>query len=161
MSLPWTNADKGKFIIKSRRWVHYILVASFIVYTLVTVHIHQQIFTICQFGRPIYWYRWEENVVLPNVPCLHKKFIVNLMFQITHLTILVLSEIREKAQMKPSSFVVKDKGISCLECHHRQEIACPGFKKRFLEGGGNDFVTDCTLFENCLSIKETKSAIRC
>jgi len=37
--------------------------------------------------------------------------------------------IREKAQMKPTSFAVKDKGISCLECHHRQEIACTGFKE--------------------------------
>lgn len=97
---------------------------------------------------------------MSNVPCLHKKFILNLMFQITYLTILLLSVIREKAQMKPMSFSVKDKGILCLKCHHRQEIACPGFKARFLEEKGNDFLTNCTLFENCLSIKETKSMIR-
>lgn len=66
---------------------------------------------------------------MSNVPCLHKKFMLNLMFQITHLTILLLSVIREKAQMKPMSFAVKDKGISCLECHHKQEIACTGFKE--------------------------------
>lgn len=27
-SLPWTNADKGKFIIKFKRWLHYNLVDS-------------------------------------------------------------------------------------------------------------------------------------
>lgn len=63
--------------------------------------------------------------------------------------------------MKPMSFAVKDKGILCLECHHRQEIACPGFKERFLEEEGNDFLTNRTRLENCLSIKEIKSAIRC
>lgn len=102
-----------------------------------------------------------EKSYYVQCPLLTQKFILSLMFQITHLTILLLSVIKEKAQRKPVSFAVKHKGISCLECHHRQEIACPGFKERFLEEEGNDFLTNHTLFENCLSIKETKSLIRC
>lgn len=41
---------------------------------------------------------------------------------------------KSAAQRKQMSFAVKDKDISCLECHHRQEIASTGLKQGFQEG---------------------------
>lgn len=53
---------------------------------------------------------------------------------------IVVSD-KSAAQTKQSSFAVKDKDISCLECHHRQEIASTGLKQEFQEGKGKGFLT--------------------
>lgn len=52
---------------------------------------------------------------------------------------------KSAAQTKQMSFAVKDKDISCLECHHRQEIASTGLKQGFQEGKGNGFLTNYIL----------------
>lgn len=57
---------------------------------------------------------------------------------------IVVSD-KSAAQTKQMSFAVKDKDISCPECHHRQEIACSGLKQEFQEGKGKAFLTNCIL----------------
>lgn len=68
-------------------------------------------------------------------------------FDASHNTLdnfIVVSD-KSAAQTKQMSFAVKDKDISCLECHHRQEIASTGLKWRFQEGKGKSFLTNYIL----------------
>jgi hypothetical protein len=82
---------------------------------------------------------------------------MNLMYQIIHVTISLLSMIKSAAQTKQMSFPVTDKDILGPECYHRQEIACTSLKERFQEGRGKGFLTNCILRK--LSINQQREKI--
>lgn len=68
----------------------------------------------------------KENIIISNVP--YTKILIELDVSNNTLDNFIVVSDKSEAPTKQMSFAVKDKDISSLECHHRQEIASTDLK---------------------------------